>query len=165
MPPPELPGDAPVADIICPVEVDLLHSLRKQPDLSVLYSLHSGLYQSVHLYEPLLLHQRLHRRPAAGMGSHIVRGRPRLYKQPEPLKLFQQSLSARIAVHPLIFPGVRVHRRVIIYDSDLRQTMAFPHLKIIRVMGRCDFHTSCPEFHVDIRICNYRNLTAGQRQL
>ena len=117
--PPELSGDAPVADVIRPVKIGLLHALRQQLDISVLHCLHCRFDQLIHLYKPLLLHHRLYRRTAAVVCSYIMRVRLHLYQKSLLLQVVHQCLSAFVAVHPLVFSCEMVHRRIVVNDGDL----------------------------------------------
>ena len=62
-------------------KVGLVHTLRQQLDVSVLYRFHCRFDHIIHLYEPLLLDHRLYRSAAAVMGSYIMRMRNDLYEQ------------------------------------------------------------------------------------
>ena len=53
--PPQLPGNTPVTDVICPVKVRLVHTFRYQADISIFHTFHSRFYQFVHFHEPLFL--------------------------------------------------------------------------------------------------------------
>ena len=119
MSPPELSGDAPVADVVRPVKIGLLHALRQQLDISVLHCLHCRFDQLIHLYKPLLLHHRLYRRTAAVVCSYIMRVRLHLYQKSLLLQVVHQCLSALVAVHPLVFSCEMVHRRIVVNDGDL----------------------------------------------
>ena len=52
--PPELTGNAPVADILEPMEIDLFKTLRHELCLAVLDSVDSGTREGLHADEPLL---------------------------------------------------------------------------------------------------------------
>ena len=53
--PPQLPGNTPVADVVCPVKVSLVHTFGYQADISIFHTFHSRFYQLVHFHEPLFL--------------------------------------------------------------------------------------------------------------
>ena len=42
--------------------------------------------------------------------------------------------------------------------------MTKPHLKVIRIMGRCNFNNACSEIHFNIFICNNRYFSMNDRQ-
>ena len=70
--PPQLTADTPVADIIRPVEVILLHTLGDQLDLAVFHSFSCGFDQFVHLNEPLVFYHRLDGGLTTVMGTYVV---------------------------------------------------------------------------------------------
>ena len=51
--PPELAADAPVADILHPVEIVLIETLRNEADFTIFHSLNSGFRKLLHRHEPL----------------------------------------------------------------------------------------------------------------
>ena len=79
--PPELSGNTPVTDIVCPVKVGLFHTLRKQCDLIVFDCIDCRLDQFIHFYEPLLLDHRLYGRMTTVMCSDIMGMRYNLYQK------------------------------------------------------------------------------------
>lgn len=72
MSPPELSGNTPVPDIVCPVKIGLFHAGRNQLDLSVTDSLCRRLYELVHFHKPLLLDHGLNGGLTSVMGSYIM---------------------------------------------------------------------------------------------
>ena len=70
--PPQLTADTPVADIVGPVKVVLLHTFGDQLDLTVFHCFSCGLDQFVHLHEPLLFYQRLDGGLTTVMGTYVV---------------------------------------------------------------------------------------------
>ena len=164
MPPPKLPGNAPVPDVVRPIEIRLFHALWKEPHFSVLHALNGRLYQLVHFHEPLLLHHRLHRRAAAVVRPHVMGMRRDLHQKAHLFKLLHQGLPAVIAVHSGELPRILIHHCVIPYHHDLRKPMALPDLKVVRVMRRGDFHAACPKLLVHIGVRNHRDLPVRKRQ-
>ena len=72
MSPPELSGNTPVSDIVCPVKVCLFHTLRNQLDLSLFDSFYCRFDQLVHLNEPLLFDHWLYRCLTTVVCTNIV---------------------------------------------------------------------------------------------
>ena len=72
MPPPELPTDAPVLDVLEPVIVDLRESFWHDADAAVAHGLDGLLRQRLHVQEPLCAHQRLDDFAAALAAGHAV---------------------------------------------------------------------------------------------
>jgi hypothetical protein len=50
-------------------------------------------------------------------------------------------------------------------DVDLRQVVPQPHLVVIEVVRRRDFHAAGTEGRVDVTVGNHRDGAAGERQL
>src|SRR5260370_21486743 len=65
MPPPQLARDAPIVDVVHPVQVNLTIVLRRDGDLAALYDLNRALRQRLDLDEPLRRKSRLNDRAAA----------------------------------------------------------------------------------------------------
>ena len=164
MSPPQLAADTPVADIVCPVEVSLIHTWRQKLDLPILYSLNGRLNHFIHLHKPLLLDHWLNRGMAAIVGTHIMRMGNHLNQKPHILQILHQRFPALVAVHSRILSGFFVHGCVIVDDNDLFQVMTLSNLKVIGVMGRCYLYASCPKLLIYICICNYRNLSSCSRK-
>src|SRR5581483_984170 len=59
MPPPQLPADAPILDVLEPVVIDLLESFGHNFDSSVFHGFERGLCQRLDLDEPLSRDHRL----------------------------------------------------------------------------------------------------------
>ena len=70
--PPQLTADTPVADVIRPVEVVLLHTFGDQLDLAVFHSFSCGFDQLIHLNEPLVLYHGLDGGLTTVMGTYVV---------------------------------------------------------------------------------------------
>ncbi len=81
MSPPELSGNTPIANIICPVEISFFHTLRQQFDFSIFYCFYCWLNHLIHLYKPLLLNHWLYRAATAVMCSYIMFMWYNLYKK------------------------------------------------------------------------------------
>ena len=101
---------------------------------------------------------------AAVMRADIMGMRYDLYEQPHLLEVCNKRFSALIPIHSGIFSCFLIHGRIIIDDNDLLQVMALSNFKIIRVMCRCDLHTSGTELLIYVCVCNDRNLASGRRQ-
>ena len=164
MPPPELAADAPVADIVCPVVVDLIHALRDQLDLAFLHCLHRRFNQLVHLHEPLFLNHRLNGRLTAVMGAYVVGIVLDPHEKPFFFQLLHDLFPRLVAVKPCIFAAVFIDGGIIVHDIDFRQIVAFPDFKVVRVMGGRNLHDTCPELHVHILVLHHGDRLIYNRQ-
>ena len=70
--PPQLTADTPVADVVRPVEIVLLHTLGNQLDLTIFHCFSCGFDQLIHLNEPLVLYHRLDGGLTTVMGTYVV---------------------------------------------------------------------------------------------
>ena len=164
MSPPQLTGNAPVADILHPVQIDLGIALRIELKLTGLDRFDRGLGKLVHLDEPLRLDHRLDRRMAAVMRTDVVLMRLHTDQKPLFLQILNDQLTCLVTVHAGVFAAVLADRSVIVQDADLLQIVAQAHFKVVRVMRGRDLHGASPEFLVDIIILDHRDLTADKRQ-
>ncbi len=164
MPPPQLAADAPVADIVRPVEIALLHALRHQTDVPVLHRFHGGLNQLLHLHEPLLFHQRLYGRAAAVMGAHVVGIVLNLDQKPQGIQFLYDGFPGFVAIHSGVFPAVLVDGGVVIHDVDDGKVMALSHLKVVGVMGGGNLHHARAELPVHVGVGDHGNHPVHQGQ-
>ena len=95
MAPPQLARDAPVADVVHPLEVGLGPIRRNERDAAVFHCGDGGLGERLHLHPPLLGNQRLHHRPAAMAFADTQLVRLDLFEQPERFEL-RHHLLARL---------------------------------------------------------------------
>ena len=164
VPPPELAADAPVADVIRPVVINLVHAFRDEPDLAFLHRLHRRFDQFVHLYEPLFLDHRLDGRLTAVMGAYVVGIVLDPHEKPLFLQFLHDPLSRLVPVKSLISAAVCIDGGIIVHNVDFRQVVAFAHLEIVGVMGGRNLHNACPELHVHILVFHYGNGLVYDRQ-
>ena len=164
MPPPELAGDAPIADVFEPLDIGLGETLRHELDLAALYGLDCRLGQRVHLDEPLLGNERLNRAMAARTMADSMLMLLDRNEDAEFLELLDQGFAALIAVHALVLAGTFHHLTRVADDFDFLKMMTLPHLKVVGVMGRRDLDGTSTEGFIDIFIGKQRNLTVDNRQ-
>ena len=164
VPPPDLPGDAPVTDILKPMQIDLVKTLRHKLKVAILDRLDGRLRKFFHPYEPLLLNHRLHRRMAAVMGTHIMRMLNYLYQVSLLLQILNHYLSCFITFHSCVLAAIFIDGGIVIHHIDLRKVMALAHLEVVRVMSRRNLNRACTKFLVYIIIRYDRNLPVHQRK-
>src|SRR5690606_5694921 len=118
--PPQLARDAPVLDVVHPVQVDAGEAFRDEAQLAGARDLGRRLGQRLHLDEPLGRDQRLDHRLAAlagvdGMGVRL------LAAQQARLAEVRDHASAHLPrLLPGERPGVLVHRTVEVHHADTR---------------------------------------------
>ena len=162
--PPDLTGDAPVLNVLQPMQVDLVKTLRYKFQFPGLKRVDRRLRQLLHLHEPLLLDQRLHCRTAAIMSTDRVAVRLHLHKIPLLLEIRHDGFSRLVALHACVLAALFIDGGVVVHDVDLRQVMALAHLEVVRVMRRRDLHRACTELFIYIVIRHDGDLSVYQRQ-
>ena len=70
--PPDLTGNAPVTDVLQPVQINLIKSLRNELKLSCLDGTYRRFCKLFHLNEPLLFYHWLYRRMTSVMRTYIM---------------------------------------------------------------------------------------------
>ena len=154
MSPPELAGDAPVADIVHPVEIGLLKSFRHELDFAAFHSRDGGRGERFHLHEPLLGHDRFDGRMAAVTGADVVRIRLDLDQISALFEFLDNRFAALVAFHPGEFAAVFVDvARVRIHA---KHGQAVP-LATSKSFGSCawrNLHGARAEFHFAVFVAH-----------
>ena len=120
MSPPELSGYTPVSDIVCPVKIGLVHSLRDELNLACLYSVTRRLNHFIHFYKPLLFDKRLNYAVTAVTGTYIVAVVFYLAKESKAVKLLNYLLSSLISVKTFVLATIFIDGSIIIHNVDFR---------------------------------------------
>ena len=162
--PPELARNAPVADVLKPVDVDFREALRHELDAAVLDGFDGRFRERFHLDEPLLRDERLDRRMAArAMADSVLM----VFDRDERtgfLEFLDERLAAFVAVHAFVFACTLEHLARIADDLDGLEMMALSHLEIVRIMRWRDFDGARAERLVDILVGEQRDAAANDRQ-
>ncbi len=164
VPPPQLAADAPVPDILQPVEVHLGEALGDYLDAAIGHRVDSRYRQRGYLDEPLLADPRLDGGAAAAAVAYGVLVRFDLHQQPFALQAGDKLLTADIAVGLIIGAGVLVHRPVGVEDIDRRQAVRLTNLEVHRVVRRRYLNRTGAEGRVDGIVGDYRYLPADDGQ-
>ena len=156
--PPQLPADAPVADVLEPVVVHLREALRDDLDPARAHGFQPHIGHRLHLHEPLRAHHRLDdlaARAASGApASGTVLG---LDGQPRGFHVGPQLLARLEAVHARVGPAGRVHLRVLVEHADDLQAVALPDLEVVRVVAGRDLQRARAELHVHVGVVDHRD--------
>ena len=164
MSPPELSGYAPVSDVVCPVKIGLVHSLRDELNLAILYSITCRFNHFIHFYKPLLFDKRLNYAVTAVTGTYIVAVVFYLAKKSKAVKLLYYLLSGFIPVKSCIFSTIFIDGSIIIHDVDFRKAMALTYFEVVRVVSRSNLNYTCTKFHIYVAILNHRDFTLCNRK-
>ena len=160
MSPPDLAGDAPVAQILHPVEVGCVEAVRHQPDVSGTHDGDEHFTQAallplprnhglVDIDEPLLADLRLNGTAAPAVeGFAVGVAFIRVHQQPLALELFHDFRTCLINAHACKFLCDGQQFSVEIDDRFLVESMAFGDFKVRVVMPRGDGHHARSEFRI-----------------
>ena len=161
--PPELAGDAPVADVVHPVQIGLGEAVGDEFDFPVLHHADGLLGQRLHLDEPLVGVERLHVVVAAVAGAHAVGVVLHLYKVATGLKVGHDGLAGLVAVHAVVLAAV-YHAAVLVQHEDELQAVALGDLEVVGVVARRHLHAAGAEVHLDVFIRHDGYLAPHERE-
>src|ERR1035437_1304566 len=164
MAPPELARDAPVVDVLHPLEVSLLVHLRRKADVLLADSLFGLVGQRLNLDEPLCREARLDDRLAAVAVADIV---DVVLDAGEELPLFQvldYLFTGSVAVEAGVCAAFGVDVARVVHDVDGGQVVALGEGEVVGVVGRSDLDRAGSEVAADPRVEDDGNLAAHQRQ-
>ena len=164
MPPPELAGNAPVADVVHPLVPGFDPILGNDLDALVIDRGNRFRRQWLRCHEPLLRHQRLDRRFAARTLAEVQRVIFDARQQPKLLDIFHDTFPRFLARKPGIRAALRGDLRVVINHLNQRQAMPLAGLEIVHVVRRRNFHHTGAELRIGDVVENDRNLALHQRQ-
>ncbi len=164
MSPPDLTGNAPIADIIEPMEIYLVKTFGNEFGFSVLYGVNSRLCKRLHLNEPLCGNFWLDSRSAAIASTDIMAVFLDFYQCALSFEIFYDSLSCFVSVHACVLRIIVNYRCVVVHYVDHGQIMAQSDFKVVRVVSRSYLNNARTEIHFNIIVGNDRNLTVNDRQ-
>ena len=164
MAPPQLAGNAPIVDILHPVDIRLGKTLGDKLDRAVLHHADGLLGQGRHLHKPLSGDQRLHIVVAAVAGAHIVGIILGLDQVTLLLQVLDDGLAALVAVHAVVLAAVFVDGAVVSDDTDDLQIMAQTHLEVVGVVGGSHLHRASTKADLAVFIAHNGNLAVHNGQ-
>ena len=149
MPPPQLPADAPVADVAQPGVVGVLPLLWHEAGGAVLHGGEGGPGQGLHVDEPLGREHGLDDGLAALGDRQLHRVRLRAPPESTSFKLFFHAIPCDEPVQPLEGTGLAIQRTVQVHDVDHRKVVTLADLEVVEVMRGGDLHAARAELGVD----------------
>ena len=164
MPPPQLPRDAPVADVVHPFEVGLGPVRGHEGDAAFFHGLDRRLGQRLHLHPPLLRNQRLDDRLAAMALADAQPVRLDLLHQLERFEIRHHLLARVVTIQAGVLARRGRHLRVPVDHLDARQVVALAGLEVVGIVRRRDLHRARPESELGHLVENDRNVAIHQRQ-
>ncbi len=164
MSPPDLAADAPVADIVHPLEVGLFPLFRDDFGTPVLDGGDSLLGQRLDLDVPLQAHIGFD----DGLATIALADRIEVLfgalEQFARRQIRQHLLPGGIAIQALIGAAVGVDHTRLVKDIDEFEVMATADFKVVEVVSRSDLYRAATEFLVNVIIGDDRDFTTDQRQ-
>ena len=164
MSPPQLAGDAPGADRLHPVEVDLRVALGAEANASVAHGRDRGARKLGHVAPPLQRDERLD--PVAGpvtVRDGVPVGLGGL-EQPLGLEARDDARRRLLLGQARELARLVVHPRVEADHRQLRQTVVAPDLPIHRIVAGRDLHRARAELRVDAIVLDDRERASDDRQ-
>ena len=160
--PPDLAGDAPVADVLHPLEIGVFPLERNDPGTAFPHRGNGLFRQRSDLHVPLERHVRFDNRLAAiassyckGMVGDLLQ-QTRLFQVGKDLFPGSESVKAFV----LMTGGIDDPR--LVEDVYPVEIMALAYFEIVEVMGRCDLDHAGAELHVHIFVRDYGNVALQQ---
>ena len=164
VPPPDLAGDAPVADVVHPAVKGVVPGPGVDPDPSLAHRRHRLVGQGPDRDEPLHRSRRLDDRLAAvaeADGMVVVLD---LVEQTQFLEIGHHLFAAGEAVKALIFAGRLVHDSHVVHDLEQLEAMPATDLVVVAIVGRGDLEGAGAEIHLHVVVVDHRDGAAGERQ-
>ncbi len=158
MSPPQLARDAPVINIIHPVQINLPVVVRDDGDFAALHRLYCAVSEWLDFDEPLLGEPRLNHGPAA---VALAQGERVIFFADQKSLLLQirkHTFAGFIAIESRVRARVLVHVRVLVHHVNLGQFVTLARLKIVGIVRRGHLHRSGAELRLRQFVDNDRNL-------
>src|SRR6185369_5619555 len=161
MTPPELSRDGPIAEVLEPIDVDLL--VRFGNEARVLFASHQSvreIAQLVHLHKPLRRNQRFNYR----LASLALRDRELVVddflEQPKGFEAGDDFVARFVTIESVkLRAGIRGHLRKLIDHDHLLKVMTQAHLVIVWIVCGRDLYRAGAKLRIDVLVGNDRNLT------
>ena len=157
--PPELAGNAPIADVFHPVIIRFVKALRHELDLTRAHCCKCRFCKRLHVHKPLFGNQRFHRGMAAIAGAHIVRIGLYLHEIARRVDIRHKFFAAFHGRKAFISAAKLIDMPIIRKHAQHRQVAPHAYLKIVGVMRRGNLYRAGAEFHLNVFIRYDGNLS------
>ena len=77
-------------------------------------------------------------------------------------KVLDHLFAGRKPVQPLVLLSRCIDHAGLVEDVDPIEIVPLPHLEIVEIVSRSDLDHAGTEFHIDVFVGNYRNLSVYQ---
>jgi hypothetical protein len=165
MAPPQLPADAPVLDLVHPLEVFLRPALRHEARASVLDGFDGGLRERRDAHVPLIGQPRLEHRAAAISAWNGQRMRLDFLQQAERLEVCDHEFASLEAIErAILLRHLVIERRIRIEDVDERQVVTLADFVVVEVVPRRDLHAAGAERRIGVLVADHGDQPICERQ-
>ena len=165
MAPPELPRDAPVADVVHPLEVGLAPIGGNKNDAARFHGFDGLFGQRLGLDEPLRGDQRLDNGATARALADIQRVVFGLHQRAQRTKIGQHLLAGFETIQPRVLTAGGGNDAVFADHLNLGQVVAATGLEIVGVVRGRDLHHTGTELGIGEIVEDHRNLAVHQGQV
>ena len=157
MAPPELARNAPVANVVEPVEQNRALIVGDDLDQAATDSFLGGLGQRLHFHEPLRGDTRLDFGLAAIADADGVRDIFDALEQAERFEIGDDAGARFEAVEPGVLSGSRAHVRVVGHHVNFGEVVAPADLEVVRIVRGRDLDDAGAEFAVHVGVRDHGN--------
>ena len=165
MPPPKLTRNAPILNVLHPVEINLAPALGNELNLARLDGFDGGLGERFHLNEPLLRKTRLDDIVTAVAVADLVVVIFDMIEITLGLEIGDESLAAFKAIHTDVLRARElVHVAVVGHNIDLFETMALTYEEVVRIVSGRNLNDTGTELLLNIIVGENGNLAARKRK-
>ncbi len=160
VPPPQLPADAPVLDVIHPTQENFREAIRHKCNLSLAHRFRCHCGQAIHVHKPLRRHQRFHDLPTPLRPGNIHQVRLFLQHQACLCHIFPDGFAGFETLHTGVFAGIFVQCRIFVHNVDQSQVVALTNFIVMRVMPRGYLERASAKVLGHILVCHHRDFPA-----
>src|ERR1700722_16051908 len=164
MAPPKLPGNAPGADVVHPLEIGLRPVGGNELDAALFHGFDRGIGQRLDLHPPLRGYQRLDDGPAGGALGGAEFMRLDLFEEPQLFEIGHYLLARLETVESRKRSCFGRHLPVLVDHFDARQIVAFAGFEIVGIVRWRDFHGARAELGIGHFVEHDRDLPIHQRE-
>ena len=155
--PPDLPADAPVADVLHPVRVRALEAARDERDAPALHRFHRRSRQRLYPDVPLHRDDRLHDGARALAVADRVAVRLDALDQPFRIEVRDHALASLGDVEARVSAGGVAQRAIEVDDVDDRQAVALADVEVDRVVAGRHLQRARAGIDGDRRVGDHRH--------
>src|SRR5215212_5237518 len=152
LPPPELPGDVPVADVLQPPDRLPAPGVGVDGYLILLQGLDGWFGERPHRTPPLLREPRLDDRPAPLAMPDPEGVRSNTAEETQAVELLHDPLAGFLAAHSIEWTTGLVDRAVGVHDVDGVETKPLAYLEVVGVVGGGDLEDPGTEFGIYVLV-------------